>query len=84
MSKSTTEISPKVKESHSRLLNSAMSMGAGTLASRVLGFVRDIALVGLFPQLLTDSFVLGFRIPNFFRPLYPNKCSTVARVPFNT
>ena len=81
MSKSTTEISPKVKESHSRLLNSAMSMGAGTLASRVLGFVRDIALVGLFPQLLTDSFVLGFRIPNFFRRVMGEGALAVSFIP---
>lgn len=81
MSKSTTEKKSLTQEAHPKLLNSAMSMGGGTLVSRILGFARDIALVGLFPQLLTDSFVLGFRIPNFFRRVMGEGALAVSFIP---
>ena len=49
----------------------------GTLASRVLGMLRDIAtaaLLGLggkgIGQGVMDAFVIGFRIPNLFRRLF--------------
>lgn len=45
----------------------------GTLASRVLGMVRDMAtaaLFGLSGDGVMDAFVVAFRIPNFFRRLF--------------
>ncbi|HET6879632.1 MAG TPA: murein biosynthesis integral membrane protein MurJ [Pirellulales bacterium] len=45
----------------------------GTLASRVLGMVRDMAtaaLLGLSGDGVMDAFVVAFRIPNFFRRLF--------------
>jgi putative peptidoglycan lipid II flippase len=45
----------------------------GTLASRVLGMVRDMAtaaLLGLSGDGVMDAFVFAFRIPNFFRRLF--------------
>jgi putative peptidoglycan lipid II flippase len=45
----------------------------GTLASRVLGMVRDMAtaaLLGLSGDGVMDAFVIAFRIPNFFRRLF--------------
>lgn len=46
---------------------------AGTLASRVLGMLRDMALVSLWGLTgggLLDAFVTAFRIPNLFRSLF--------------
>lgn len=45
----------------------------GTLASRILGMVRDIAtaaLLGLSGDGVMDAFVVAFRIPNLFRRLF--------------
>src|SRR5580704_6797028 len=45
----------------------------GTLASRVLGMVRDMAtasLLGLSGNGVMDAFVIAFRIPNLFRRLF--------------
>ncbi|MHB1036004.1 MAG: murein biosynthesis integral membrane protein MurJ [Pirellulales bacterium] len=45
----------------------------GTLASRVLGMVRDMAtasLLGLSSGGVMDTFVVAFRIPNLFRAVF--------------
>ncbi len=45
----------------------------GTLASRVLGMIRDMAtasLLGLSSGGVMDTFVVAFRIPNLFRSLF--------------
>jgi putative peptidoglycan lipid II flippase len=45
----------------------------GTLASRLLGMLRDMAtaaLFGLSGDGVMDAFVVAFRIPNFFRRLF--------------
>ena len=39
-----------------------------TLVSRVLGFVRDAVIAGMFGAgLATDAFFVAFRIPNLLR-----------------
>ena len=54
-----------------RLLSAIATIGGYTLASRVLGFVRDIliaALLGAGP--VADAFFVAFKLPNFFRRLF--------------
>jgi putative peptidoglycan lipid II flippase len=63
------------------LFFAALGMGVGTLLSRILGFVRDIVLVGFFPQFVTDAFVLGFKIPNFFRRVMGEGALAVSFIP---
>ena len=61
------------------------SIGAATLASRVLGFVRDmiVALVfGAGP--VTDAFFVAFRIPNILRRLLAEGALSTAVVPVFT
>lgn len=41
--------------------------GLGTIASRILGLVRDLLVAAMFPRAVTDAWALAFRIPNFFR-----------------
>lgn len=55
------------------LIRGASVTSLGTLASRVLGMVRDMAtaaLLGLSGGGVMDAFVLAFRIPNLFRRLF--------------
>ena len=68
-------------EAQSSLFFSALGMGLGTLASRILGFVRDMVLYALFPKLVTDAFVLGFKVPNFFRRVMGEGALSVSFIP---
>jgi len=42
-------------------------MSLGTLVSRILGLVRDTVLASVFPRVITDAYVVAFRLPNLFR-----------------
>lgn len=54
-----------------RLVRSGVTVGSWTMASRVLGLVRDV----IFAQLIgasaaADAFFVAFKIPNFLRRLF--------------
>src|SRR5579871_6545933 len=64
------------------LLRSAATIGLWTLASRVLGFVRDILtaiFLGAGP--VADAFFVAQRLPNLFRSLFAEGAFNVAFVP---
>jgi putative peptidoglycan lipid II flippase len=44
-------------------------VGASTLASRILGLVRESVVVAMFPKETVDAFQTAFLIPNTFRRL---------------
>lgn len=59
-----------------------LSVGGLTLASRVLGFARDVltaALLGAGP--VADAFFVAFRLPNHFRALFAEGAFNSAFVP---
>jgi putative peptidoglycan lipid II flippase len=61
---------------------SIATIGAYTMASRVLGFVRDIliaAFLGAGP--VADAFFVAFKLPNFFRRLFAEGAFNAAFVP---
>jgi putative peptidoglycan lipid II flippase len=64
-----------------RLVARAGVVGAGTLASRVLGLVRDVALAALFDREATDAWWVAFTIPNALRSLLGEGAVTSAVVP---
>jgi len=59
-------------------------VGATTLASRILGMVRDMTIAALFPAAATDAFFVAFTIPNTLRRLVGEGALTVAFVPVMT
>jgi putative peptidoglycan lipid II flippase len=66
----------------SRMLRSSGAVGAATLLSRLLGFVRERAyatFMGTGP--VADAFILAFQIPNLFRRLLGEGALTAAFVP---
>jgi putative peptidoglycan lipid II flippase len=66
----------------SRLARSAGVAGAATLASRVLGLVRDQVLAALFGAGNDmDAFIVAFRIPNLVRDLFAEGAMSAAFVP---
>src|SRR6056297_2517556 len=57
-------------------------VGANTLASRVLGFARDVVFARLFGAGAgMDVFVVAFQIPNFLRRLFAEGAFSQAFVP---
>ncbi|MFB6357913.1 MAG: lipid II flippase MurJ [Thiohalorhabdaceae bacterium] len=53
------------------LFRSTATIGAMTLISRILGFVRDMVLARVFGAgMATDAFFVAFKLPNLFRRLF--------------
>ncbi len=66
----------------SRLLRSSAVVGALTLISRLLGFVRDLVFAQVFGAgPATDAFFVAFKIPNFLRRLFAEGAFSQAFVP---
>jgi putative peptidoglycan lipid II flippase len=67
------------------LLKSLSTVGVHTLASRILGFVRDLVLAQVFgANAQTDAFFVAFKIPNFLRRLFAEGAFATAFVPVLT
>ncbi len=66
----------------SRLARSAGLIGAATLASRILGLVREQVMAYLFGAgNAVDAFNIAFRIPNLVRDLFAEGAMSAAFVP---
>ena len=58
------------------------AIGLATLASRILGYTRDIVLARAFgASPLTDAFFVAFRIPNLLRRLLAEGALSTAIIP---
>src|SRR5690606_12499967 len=67
------------------LWRSTVIVSAMTMLSRVLGLVRDIVLLNVFGAGKDfDTFVVAFRIPNFFRRLFAKGAFSQAFIPVLT
>lgn len=65
-----------------RLMTGFLTVGFWTLASRILGFVREIMLLSLIgPGPVMDAFVAAFRLPNMFRRFFAEGAFNAAFVP---
>jgi len=65
-----------------RLARGFFTVGAWTMASRVLGFVRDVviaAALGAGP--VAEAFVVAFSLPNMFRRFFAEGAFNMAFVP---
>ena len=69
------------KSEREKLVGRAGIVGAGTLASRVLGFGRDMAIAALFTRGQTDAFAVALTIPNTLRQLLAEGAVSSAVVP---
>lgn len=65
-----------------RLMRGFLTVGFWTLASRILGFVREILLLSFIgPGPVLDAFVAAFRLPNMFRRFFAEGAFNAAFVP---
>src|SRR5699024_1452269 len=82
---SVCPMAAKVPEKHPKPASIARSsgvVGGLTLASRMLGFARDVLFAVLFgagPQM--DAFLVAFKIPNFMRRLFAEGAFAQSFVP---
>ena len=64
------------------LLKALATVSAMTLLSRILGFVRDTVMARVFGAgLMTDAFIVAFKIPNLLRRLFAEGAFSQAFVP---
>ena len=70
-----------LKEGQKKVLRGAFLVGLGTLTSRILGLLRDIALGALFDRQITDAWTVAFRIPNLFRRLFGEGSLSLGFIP---
>src|SRR5471032_604137 len=64
------------------MLKNVLTVGGWTMASRVLGFIRDMlmaALIGAGP--VADAFFMANKLPNLFRRLFGEGAFNAAFVP---
>ena len=65
-----------------KLLSGFLTVGFWTLASRVLGFTREILIAAYIgPGPMMDAFVAAFRLPNMFRRFFAEGAFNAAFVP---
>ncbi|WP_456413974.1 murein biosynthesis integral membrane protein MurJ [Oceanithermus profundus] len=67
--------------SKKRILHNTLIVMAGTLASRVLGVVRQGVLNNFFDKAITDAFLVAYRVPNLFREILAEGAVTNALIP---
>ena len=67
------------------MVSAVGSIGLATLASRVLGYVRDMVVARAFGAgAVTDAFFVAFRIPNLLRRLLAEGALSTAIIPVFT
>lgn len=59
----------------------AFFMSMGTMASRLLGLVRESLFAALFPRWVTDAWYVAFKLPNIFRRLLGEGSLSVSFIP---
>ena len=65
-----------------RLATGFLTVGFWTLASRILGFVREMMILAYIgPGPVMDAFVAAFRLPNMFRRFFAEGAFNAAFVP---
>ena len=78
------EFPAQQSETH-RISRAAGVIGGATFLSRILGFIRDMALANLFgANAAADAFYVAYRIPNLLRELFAEGSMSSAFIPVFT
>lgn len=82
---SNSSSSPPQQDETHRISRAAGVIGSATFLSRILGFIRDIALANLFgANAAADAFYVAYRIPNLLRELFAEGSMSSAFIPVFT
>jgi putative peptidoglycan lipid II flippase len=64
------------------LYRAIATVGGWTMISRVMGFIRDVAIANVLGAgLITDAFFIAFKFPNLFRRLFGEGAMNAAFIP---
>lgn len=64
------------------MFRSLLSVGGFTLLSRSIGFVRDIVMASVLGRgMMSDAFVIAFRLPNHLRAIFAEGAYNAAFIP---
>jgi putative peptidoglycan lipid II flippase len=63
------------------IIGSAAAMSVATLSSRILGMLRDMVIAAFFTRMVSDAFVVAFRLPNLFRRILGEGSLSASFVP---
>lgn len=81
----TTGAPPKLQDENQSVVKAAGMIGVATFSSRILGFIRDMVLAGLFGATpAADAFFVAYRIPNLLRELFAEGSMSAAFIPVFT
>ncbi|MEM1008038.1 MAG: murein biosynthesis integral membrane protein MurJ, partial [Myxococcota bacterium] len=69
------------REEQGRNLRAVGMIGLATMLSRILGLIREMLLMALFPRVATDAYCVAFRLPNLFRRLLAEGILSAAFIP---
>jgi len=76
---------PPARSAERGVVRAAVVVGAATLTSRVLGFLRDLVVAQVFGAgPATDAFFVAFRLPNLLRRLVAEGALSSAFIPVFT
>ena len=72
----------RVRTQRMKLYRGFATVGAMTILSRVLGFVRDVLIAAVLgTSFVADAFFVAFRVPNMFRRLFAEGAFDAAFIP---
>ncbi len=81
----TTGARPKLQDENQSVVKAAGMIGVATFSSRILGFIRDMVLAGLFGATpAADAFFVAYRVPNLLRELFAEGSMSAAFIPVFT
>ena len=73
------------RTAHKNLIVSAGIISGATLLSRILGFLRDVIMANMFgAQMVTDAFLVAFRLPSLLRRLMGEGALSASFIPVFT
>lgn len=75
------EVGSDTNKSGLGIAKSALSMALGTFSSRILGLLRDILMAASFSTVMTDAWLVAYRLPNLFRRLFGEGALSVSFIP---
>ncbi|OFZ18235.1 MAG: murein biosynthesis integral membrane protein MurJ [Bdellovibrionales bacterium RBG_16_40_8] len=70
-----------ISDANPSILRSAAAISIATFLSRILGMVRDMVMAAVFPRMVSDAYVVAFRLPNLFRRILGEGSLAVSFIP---
>jgi putative peptidoglycan lipid II flippase len=72
---------PDQPHARQSIARSTAVISSGTMASRVLGLVRDMVIAHLYPRFVSDAFFVAFRLPNMLREMLAEGAMNAGFIP---